>query len=262
MAGGATLELRERTPSVRRRVPLRQMSAEPHECATAVRRRIVDQVPLFAGLDRPALAEIDSRMRATSWAEGQDLYTEGDPADHVYILASGRAKTLRVTPDGEEHVVDLLAPGDLFGGTGLLGSRERTETVRAMTTVCALRVGTEDLRRILLRHPEVGLRALEATGRRLELARAGLAAQALATVPQRVAAVLLQVARKFGRRTADGGILLEVPLSRADIASMTGSTPESVSRAMSRWRAEGLIESGRRWTELRDPERLEEIALG
>lgn len=250
------------TPSTRRQVPLRPMCAAPHSCSPQVRMQVLQQVPLFRGLSRAELEGVDARMTSLAWSQDQDVYTAGDSAEHLYVLASGRAKAVHASRDGDEHVVDLLAPGDLFGGLRLLGSSEYTETTRAMTTMCALRVDTEDFRRILLEHPEVAVRALEMTAARLERARSSLSSRSLAPVPQRVAAVLLRLARKFGARTDTGGILIELPLSRADIASIAGSTPESVSRAMSRWRAEGLIDSGRRWTEIRRPEELERLADG
>src|SRR5690606_41765005 len=125
----------------------------------------------------------------------------------------------------------------LCGGHTLLRSREHTETVRPMTTLCALRVDTDAFRRMLHEHPAVALRAREMTARRLEQARSSLSAQSLAPVPQRVAAVLLRLARKFGERRPDGGVLIQLPLSRADLASIAGSTPEPVSRAMKLGRA-------------------------
>lgn len=249
-------------PSGRRHVPLRPMCAAPHSCSPQVRRQVLEQVPLFRGLSPVELESIDARMTSLAWSEDQDLYSAGDAAEHLFVLASGRAKAVHATPDGGEHVVDLLAPGDLFGGLRMLGASEHSETVRAMTTMCALRVDTGDFRDILLEHPEVAVRALEMTAARLEQARSSLSARSLAPVPQRVAGVLLRLARKFGQRGPDGAVLIQLPLSRADIASIAGSTPESVSRAMSRWRVEGIIDSGRRWTEIRRPERLEQIADG
>lgn len=243
-------------------MPLREMCAEPHHCPPAVRMSVLGQAPLFAGLDRGELEDIDARMNALAWSAGEDLYTTGQPAEHLYVIASGRAKSLHASPDGDEHVVDLLAPGDLFGGLRSLGSLEHTETVRAMTTTCALRLGAAEFRAVLLAHPQVAVRALEATAEQLRKARDSLTARSLAPVAQRVAGVLLRLADKFGRGRGDGAVLIDVPLSRADLASMAGSTPESVSRAMSGWRTAGIIDSGRRWTEVRDVERLRELADG
>ncbi len=224
--------------------------------------KVLQQVPLLRGLSNAELTRVDARMTSLAWSEAQDVYRAGESAEHLYVLASGRAKAVHLSAAGDEHVVDLLAPGDLFGGLALLGTLEHHETVRAMTTMCALRVDTAAFRQILLEHPEVAVRALEMTAGRLEQARRDLTSRSLAPVPQRVAAVLLRLARKFGQRQEDGAVLIQVPLSRADIASIAGSTPESVSRAMSRWRTEGLIDSGRRWTEIRQPARLAQIAEG
>ncbi|HWV26144.1 MAG TPA: helix-turn-helix domain-containing protein, partial [Aeromicrobium sp.] len=76
----------------------------------------------------------------------------------------------------------------------------------------------------------------------------------------RVATALLRLADKLGKDRGAEGIVLEVPLSRADLAGLARSTPESVSRVMSRWKKEGIIDSGRRWTALLDVERLQDEA--
>lgn len=73
---------------------------------------------------------------------------------------------------------------------------------------------------------------------------------------QRVATTLLRLVEKFGQDRAGGATLIQLPLSRADLAGMTGSTPESVSRVMSQLRKDGIIESGRRWTSVLDHDRL------
>lgn len=88
-------------------------------------------------------------------------------------------------------------------------------------------------------------------------ARSEASQHASSTVTQRVGATLLRLAGKFGQHSADiDGVLIQLPLTRADLAGMTGSTPESVSRVMSRLRKEGIIDSGRRWTSILDRDKL------
>src|SRR5699024_10431544 len=72
--------------------------------------------------------------------------------------------------------------------------------------------------------------------------------QGTETVPQRVATVVLRLADKLGQNRGSEGIMLEVPLSRADLAGLARSTPQSVSRVMSRWKTDGIIDSVSRWT--------------
>src|SRR5690625_7495199 len=104
-----------------------------------------------------------SRRRHTRWP--RDWSSDVCSSDLLYVLASGRAKAVHLSAAGDEHVVDLLAPGDLFGGLALLGTLEHHETVRAMTTMCALPVDTAAFRQILLHHPQVAMRAPKSTAR-------------------------------------------------------------------------------------------------
>lgn len=242
--------------STRRRTPLRSTCAEPHPCPASVRMRVLSRTPLFAGLSHDELVDIDEHMISLSWAEGDPLYTVGGRAEHLFVLAVGWAKVSRPTPDGKNVVVDLLAPGDLFGGLQALGQSTYPETVEAMSTTCALRIDTPAFRDVLEQHPQVALRVLDDTSALLAHARTDLTQQSTATVAQRVATTLLRLVEKFGQDRAGGATLIQLPLSRADLAGMTGSTPESVSRVMSQLRKDGIIESGRRWTSVLDHDRL------
>ena len=248
------------TDKTRRHIPLAPTCAQPHACPLPVRLHVLSRAPLFHGLNEEELRGIDARMVSLAWAEGDPLYGEGDPAEHLYVLASGRAKATRTQRDGQVTIVDLLGPGDLFGGLEILGQPVQAETVTALTTVCALRVGTATFREILVAHPRVALHALDATAAQLARARAHVS-EASAPVAQRVAATLLRLTAKFGQERRSG-TLIQVPLPRADLAGMVSSTPESVSRVISQWRRDGLVEAGRRWISVVDSAALEAIAAG
>lgn len=254
------VDLAAAPPSARRRIPLRSTCAQPHSCPAPVRMQVLSGVPFFAGLSQEELLGVDERMLSLSWAEGDQVYTQGVPAEYLYVMAAGRAKAYRTAPNGQEVVVELLGPGDLFGGVRTLGQPIYAESVEAMTTVCALRVSDGVFRTILAEYPQMALRVLENTAALLTQARVDVTRQSTAPVAERLAAVLLRLTGKFGERHRDGGTLIELPLSRADLAGMTGSTPESVSRVMSRWRKDDVIDAGRRWIAIRDPRRLAEIA--
>lgn len=246
-------------PTGRRRIPLRSLAGRPHACSKDVRLQVLQGVDLFRDLTADQLTAVNAEMIAHAWDEDAPLYRAGDRADHLYILASGRAKAFRSTADGQDVVVDFLAPGDLFGDLQILGRSQHTETVQALTNVCALQIGTREFREILTQQPRVALRVLHAVSIQLALARSSVTKQSTATVAERVAAVLLWLAEKFGE-SGTTGTLIEIPLSRADLASITGSTTASVSRVMSGLRKDGVIDSGRRWTEILDHRRLSALA--
>jgi CRP/FNR family transcriptional regulator, nitrogen oxide reductase regulator len=241
----------------RRRIPLTSTCALPHRCSRAVRMQVLGGVALFTGLSQQQLEGIDKRMVSLSWAAGDPLFTAGELADHLYVLAAGQAKLSQPRPGGQEVVVDLLTPGDLFGALSILGQPVYPETAWALTTTCALRIDAQSFREILAEHPEVALRVLDDVAGRLAQARSDVGQQSTSTVAQRVATTLLRLADKLGQeRSGNRGTLLQLPLSRADLAAMVGSTAESVSRVMSRLRKDGIIDSGRRWTAVLDRDRL------
>lgn len=249
------------SPGQRRRIPLREVTL-PHVCPRPVRMYVLGRSPYFAGLSEPELGRIDERMQATSWREGEHLYHAGDAAEHLYIVAEGRIKLSQVTAGGTETVSDVLAPGELFGAMGAVGEPIHLQSASAMVGSCALRIDQESFRAVLREHPTVALRVLDDVALRLSRAQTDIGGQSTDTVAQRVATALLRLADKLGEDRGSDGILIEVPLARTDIAGLARSTPESVSRIMSRWRREGAIDSGRRWTSITDRARLEAEAAG
>lgn len=244
----------------RRRVPLRTTCAQPHRCARPVRMDVLRQVPYFSGLPDDELDAIDRRMVSLSWAEGDPLYRAGEPAQHLFVLAAGRVKLSQPTTNGTRVVTDVVLPGGLFGAMSTLGQPVHEQTAEALVTSCALRIAQEAFRTVLSEHPQVALRVLDDVAYRLARAHSQAGQQVTATVAQRVASTLLRLADDVGQERTGGGTLLQVPLSRADLAGLTGSTPESVSRVMSRLRKDGIIDSGRRWTAVLDRPRLEATA--
>ncbi|MEJ1088669.1 Crp/Fnr family transcriptional regulator [Microbacterium sp. Mu-80] len=244
------------SPGQRRRIPLREVTL-PHVCPRPVRMYVLARSPYFSDLGDDDLGRIDERMQATSWREGDSLYRAGEPAGHLYIVAEGRVKLSQVTPSGVETVADVLAPGELFGAMGTLGEPFHLQSASAMVGSCALRIDQESFRAVLREHPTVALRVLDDVAARLTRAHTDIGGQSTDTVAQRVATALLRLADKLGEDRGADGILIEVPLARTDLAGLARSTPESVSRVMSRWRREGVIDSGRRWTAIKDRDRLE-----
>ncbi|HET8617135.1 MAG TPA: Crp/Fnr family transcriptional regulator, partial [Actinomycetales bacterium] len=131
----------------------------------------------------------------------------------------------------------------------------------ALTVACVLSISADDFRAVMQRHPVVALAVLDDLAHRLEQSRQRVTHLSAGTVDQRVAAALLRLVDVVGEPQGSA-ILLQLPLTRADLGSMSGTTTESASRVMSRLRQDGVIESGRRWTSVLDVERLRALARG
>lgn len=253
----------DRSPSAgaRRTIPLREITL-PHRCPRPVRMHVLARAPYFEGLSEEELGRIDDRMHTRSYAAGDPIYRAGERAEYLYVVAEGRVKLSRTTAGGTETVTDLLVPGELFGAMSSLGEPHHLQSASALVGSCVLRIGQRDFREVLAFQPQVALRVLDDVAARLARTQSDIGGQGTETVPQRVATVLLRLADKLGQDRGSEGIMLEVPLSRADLAGLARSTPESVSRVMSRWKKDGIIDSGRRWTAVLDRARLVREAAG
>jgi CRP-like cAMP-binding protein len=207
------------------------------------------------------IEHINQRFRERGFEAGEPIYYAGDPATRLYIVASGKVKQMRHTLTGQDVLLDILSEGDFFGSLTILGDATYPDSALAQTMVCALSIDAEGFREILHSYPPVALEVLNITGQRLQDAHEAIHQLSAHSVEQRLAYTLLKLADKLGEAQAVGK-LIQMPLSRDDLAAMTGATTETISRIMSQFQKEGWIESGRQWVAIRDTEALKEAAAG
>jgi CRP-like cAMP-binding protein len=189
---------------------------------------------------------------------GQAIYFEGDPATYFYLVSNGKVKLLRHTVLGREVLLDVLQSGEYFGNLASPGEKCYSETAIAQTSGCILQISAEDFAVILNHYPGVTLKVLEVVSKRLEESQEVVKQLSAYSIEQRVAATLIRLAAKMGE-PKQKGLLIQLPFSRQDLAAMTGTTVETVSRVMSRLAEAGLISTGRRWVAVSDLAGLEQL---
>lgn len=243
----------------RRKTPIESEIIEPQSCTIHLRLNILQQLPFFKDLSDEAISEINSLFRAQGYEAGEFIYFSGDPTVKLYVVAQGKVKLLRHASTGQEVVLGLLLPGEFFGSLSMLGEDTHPDTAQAHTTGCVLTITGDDFQKILQHHPGVSLALLEIVSARLREAREVIHQLSVSPVESRLAATLLKLASKLGKEQ-NNALLIQLPLSRQDLADMTGATVETISRIMSQFRKQKLIDSGRRWVAITDRDGLKEIA--
>lgn len=189
----------------------------------------------------------------------EHLFCEGDPASHVYLVDAGHICIYRMMPDGRRQVIDFAYPGDLVG-LGALGSHAANAQATTKTRVRCIPVAT--LHEYATRDAQLNLKLFEALSQELLAAREHLFTVSQCTATERVAAFLLALSRRNGRRGEDPSEIV-LPMTRTDIADFLGLTIETVSRTFSKFRAEGLIALDHCiLVTIRDAEALADIAGG
>ena len=226
---------------------------------TAAIAESVQQSPFFRGLNAAQVQEVLRSGRPRQTLRDGFLFQQGDPAATLYLLLVGRLRILQVTPEGQQVQLRVIVPGDLCGGVTLLEGAVYPASARAVENCSALGWDEETMVQLMERFPRLALNALRLLTARLQTLQDSYRELATERVERRVARTLLRLTRQAGRRV-EGGVLIDFPISREDLAEMTGATLFTVSRILSGWERQGLIESGRQRILIRRPHGLVAIA--
>ncbi|HLS04332.1 MAG TPA: Crp/Fnr family transcriptional regulator [Actinomycetales bacterium] len=233
--------------------------AEPtpsgHQCPMSVRLQVLADSPIFGPVDPQHLPQIDTRCSAHHAQRGDLVYRAGDPADALYVVAHGALKLTRPSVDGFDVLVDVVGPGDFLGMLTALGEATFAESATALTESCVLRFSAKAFRAVLNDHPQVTLAALDAVSNRLAAARQTVRELAADTAEQRIGAALMRLVESLGVAES-GQVRISVPVTQGELASMAGTTPETVSRTLTRWRRDELVATGRGTITITDLEGL------
>lgn len=192
---------------------------------------------------------------------GEAFFEQGAAATHFFLLINGRLKVTQVTADGQQIIVRVVHPGDLFGFAKALRRTDYPGTALAVIESLALCWPTELWPQFIDRSPYLAVSALNTIGQRLEEAHTRIREISTEEVERRVAHTVLRLTRQAGR-TEEAGVRIDFPITRQDIAEMTGTTLHTVSRLLTAWEEKGLVKSGRQKVTVVEPHRLFALAEG
>ncbi|MGH7043831.1 MAG: Crp/Fnr family transcriptional regulator [Acetobacteraceae bacterium] len=213
---------------------------------------------VFAGLDPAALAEVAAGARKVVLPAGQSFFAQGEPAKAFYVLVDGRVRIAQVTPEGHQVTLRYIGPGQMFGTVPLFAGGPYPASALAVLPCTAARWDLGLTRRLAERHPAILANALAIVGGRLQDMQNRYREFATERVERRIARAVLQLARP--QHGTDPGREIDFPISRQDIAEMTGTTLHTVSRILSGWEQRGLLESHRMRIRIAQPDAVRAIA--
>jgi CRP-like cAMP-binding protein len=179
------------------------------------------------------------------FARGQALLHQGQVPDRVMLLRAGRVKVYSTTAGGKDVVLAVRGPGELVGELSALDEEPRSASIVALDPVEVVVLSPQDFRGFLVEHPTAALALLGMLSRRLRDADAKRIEYVAFNTMGRVALRIVEMAERFGEAKGDA-IDLELPLSQEDLAGWTGSSLESVGRALQTMRGLGWLETRRR----------------
>jgi CRP-like cAMP-binding protein len=200
---------------------------------------------LFQDITPEERDAIISAGRLVELSSGGFFFRQGDDSTMLYVLVTGRVKLAQVTPDGHQVIVNYFGPGEGLGVVMALNGLPYPLSAEAIEPCTAVGWSRETMQELMQDNAQLAINGMNMVGRRFAQMQSRFQELATQRVEQRVARALLRLVRQFGRRV-DGGVLIDMPLSREDLAQMTGTNLYNVSRILSKWESDGIIATGRK----------------
>ena len=195
----------------------------------------VSLVPIFNHLEEDQMNEIMQAVRHVNYKKNELVYRAGEKSDTLYIVRRGRIKLYRLSESGKEQVLSFLNPGEFTGELSLFreGYYERFAEATMDTQLCT--IIRRDLQEFLIKYPSISLKLLDELSNRLEESEKRQTRHATEKVETRIALFIAESLEN------ENSVMVELPMSKKDLASYLGTTPETISRKLTELEDAGYI---------------------
>lgn len=220
------------------------------------RAEIIRQTDWSAGLSEPLVTRLAASSSCIDYRRRRLIYRADDAADALYVIARGRVKLCRIEPGtGREAVIDILSAGALFGESALYDAGARQNCAVAYENSRLLRIPVGEFQRGMAESRALYDYTFRLIGQRRAHAERRVTDFALDAIPARLEKLLVEYSDRYGVPDSTG-VLIDIPLPHREIASIVGSTRESVTVRLNAMRREGIIDFVNRRILIKRPESL------
>ncbi len=225
------------------------------------RLEILKKSTVFSAASEAAQKEISRLFIEEKFQRDDYIFFESDLAEWFHIVKEGKIKLVKHSDTGKDVILQIFAPGDMFGEVSLFDRKPYPASAQAMEASTILKLSRKDFFLFFGRHPFVASEMIMDLGRQLKEAHATIKSLAVDRVEQRIANILLKLAEKLGT-PGEGGTILNLSITRQDLADMAGTTVETTIRVMSRFTKANIIKTVSGKIVLLDRELLQQIFEG
>lgn len=216
---------------------------------------VVVRAGLFHNVDPAAVAAVTDQLTPVRFSRQQNVYTEGEPGDQLYIIVSGKIKLGRQCADGRGHLLAIVGPAEMFGELSIFEPGPRTSSATALTDVHALTMHRDVVWAWVADHPQIAQRLLRLLARRLRRTDDDLSDLVFTDVAGRAAKQLLRLAHQFGIQQ-DGAIRVNHDLTQEELAQLIGASRETINKILGDFTQRGWIRTQGKSVIITDTERL------
>ncbi len=214
----------------------------------------LSHIQVFRDLSPTELADMDRQITMSTCQAGRIFYMPEDSGEVLFLLKKGRVQLYRIAPNGKKLIMATLGPGAIFGEMSLVGQGMHNTFAEAVDECVLCVMSRSDVERLMREKPEVAFRFVEAMGTRLTQLESQLEDIAFKSIPARLSNLLLELAEKQNQGQRISGY------THQDFSEMLGTYRETVTQTLNDFKADGLVEIGRKQVILRDLDNLRTLA--
>lgn len=206
---------------------------------------IVKEIPFFSLLTERELELIDQIATEKDFKKGEYIFFESDPGEKFYIIKNGQVKLTKMIKNGDEQILNIFSDHDIIAEIVAFDKGSYPASAVTMAKTKTIVFEQDELENLILKHPSIGIKLLREMSNRLRRAQENVRDLALKDSAARVAGLIIFLAEKYGKKK-NNNIVLDISLTQQELASMIGSSRETVSRVLGQFENEGLIKTSRK----------------
>lgn len=216
--------------------------------------RYLANIEVFQDLSTVELAEMDRQITMTACERGKIFYMPEETGEVLFLLKKGRVQLYRISPNGKKLVVATLGPGAIFGEMSLVGQGMHNTFAEAVDECLLCVMSRADVERLMREKPQVAYRFVESLGERVSRLESRLEETAFKSIPSRLASLLLRLADDQADNDRVKGY------THQDLGEILGTYRETITQTLNDFKADGLVEIGRKRIGIVDRDALEELS--
>jgi len=205
---------------------------------------IIKKIPIFADLEPRELEKVSKIYISRQYKKGQIIFFEGEPGEAVYFVKEGKIKIYKADDEGREYILHIFGPGNIFAETVLFGSDPYPANAEAVEDSVIGLIKNRDLEELLKKNTDIAFKIIKVLSKRLRESQENIKNLVFRDTYDRTACALHKMALEHGIKTTNG-IEVEMPITRSELASIVGTSRETVTRMLSEMKRKGIIDMDR-----------------
>ncbi len=217
--------------------------------------------PLFSGLDDGDLSELESISASKTYPKGTLIFSDDEEAKGFFVVLSGRVKVYKLSPEGKEQILHIIAPGETFAEAALFAGSTYPAFAESLAQTRVLYFSKESFLNFIRENPQISLNMIASLSQWLRKFVSLVEELSLKDVSARLSKYLLDLSSHSGR-CSESGIEFELDINKGQLASQLGTISETLSRALRKLRDRRIIKVEGKKITILQKEILEEISSG